>query len=313
MVTSRRADKIQIELAHTQRIQVINKPVTTQLIITKTDGKPLFARVSTDKGWLVSESAELDQNVDRQTLQVTINPSEIFRPRATGRVVIELETGERINTAIDVEKVSWWSPRTNIPAAVAFVALVGICIFLVGNLFIEPGKAEGLTIVVDPSSEVVLVNGEKVGKGSFVHYPNPPLGTLQLDVVQSNFAPYRGTVKLEQNDVKEQIVVLKLINPMNFKPSPGMTRDKTIVAKEAKIPIKKMNECLVHKTIMNTGESRILIYIGDDGKSNGVEIEGPLALDSPVKECLTRQAATVSHKPLTGGDYAIIAVYLGEK
>ena len=87
MVTSRRADKIQITTAHTQRIKVINKPITTQLTITKTDR----AHVCTGfygQGLARRRAGELDQNLDTQVLNVQINPAELFQPRATGRVVL---------------------------------------------------------------------------------------------------------------------------------------------------------------------------------------------------------------------------------
>jgi len=283
------------------------------LTITKTDNKPLFAKISTDKGWLVAEKGELDQNLAEQKLKLFINPAEIFRARDVGKVVLQLETGEKLSSSIEVEKVSWWSPRTNTPAAVAFVGLLGLFIFMLGFYFVEPGSAEGLTIIVDPSSEVVLVNGKKVGSGSYIHYPNPPLGELQLDVVQSNFAPYRGIIELEKGDIKDTIVRLKLSNPMTFRPPPGMTRDKTFVREKGRIPRAKMDECLAQKTVEGGGESRIVIWLGDNGKSTGVEIEGTLSEDSVVKDCLIRQAATVSYKPLTGGDFAVIAVTLGDE
>ena len=203
---------------------------------------------------------------------------------------------------------------TNVPAFIGTVFLLGIAFFLVGNTFFTTQKAEGLNVVVDPNSEVVLINGSKVGSGSFVHYPNPPVGELQITVLQSNFTPHRSTVSIAANEQKDVIVRLKLSSEMNFRPTADMKRDNTIQTEEiyALLPIEDMNRCLDLNGASATGETRVVIYLGDNGKARGIELEGTAADNSVIRECLTRQAATVVYRPLVGGDYAVFAIVLGE-
>ena len=314
IVGRKRAQNILVTLASDADIKLIAKTITVIVNIEKTDEKPLFARVSTDKGWLVSEQNELDESAKKQTVRLRINPAEVFNKREVGRFILQLETGEKISTPIDVEKISWWSPMTNIPAFIGTVFLMGIALFLIGNTFFKTVNAEGLNVVVDPTSEVVLINGTKVGSGSFVHYPNPPVGDLQITVLQSNFTPHRGTVTIGADEQKDVIVRLKLSSEMSFRPTTEMKRDNTIQTEEiyGLLPIENMNRCLDLQSVTGTGETRVVIYLGENGKARGVELDGIAATDSVVKECLTRHAATVVYRPLVGGDYAVFAVVLGE-
>jgi len=307
-----RAQNIEITHNHSTKFKVIQMPVTSTLTVHKRDQRPLFARVSTDQGWLVAFPAELDQDAESQEIEVRINPKAIYQTRVTGKVTIQLETGEKLSTPFDVERVSWWSPLANVPAFIGTVALLGMCVFMLTVLLFNEERAEALEILVDPSSEAILINGKKVGSGSRAYEQALPLGLLQLDVVQSNFAPHRSFIEMEPGITKLEIVQLKLTSQMDFRPSPDMTLDKTIKIEDiqAKIPDQQMFECMKERTMMREGVNKVIIYLGQDGKAAGVDIEGPISKDSVVNNCLTRQAATISHLPLTGGDYAVLVVHL---
>ena len=124
---------------------------------------------------------------------------------------------------------------------------------------------------------------------------------------------YSG-VLIAANEQKDVIVRLKLSSEMNFRPTADMKRDNTIQTEDiyALLPIEDMNRCLDLNGASATGETRVVIYLGDNGKARGIELEGTAADNSVIKECLTRQAATVVYRPLVGGDYAVFAIVLGE-
>ena len=315
LATASRAGNIEIQKSHEGSITVVNQKATVTLTIVKKDKNPLYANVSTDCGWLFASPATLHETAETQEIQVQIDPASIFDSRVTGRVVLQLETGEKIFTPISVEKVSWWSPMANIPAFAGTLALISIALFLTTQIRLPSGSAEALNIRIDPSAEIILINGDKVGSGSFHHIPRPEIGNYRLQVIQANFQEYTNEFKLEEGEIRNEIVRLRLKNQMDFRPTAGMKRDTSIQVKQIEkiLPVDDLQKCATSNSKSNsTEESKLLIYLGRNGHAQGVEIDGPLSGNPKVTDCLTRRAATVRTDSLTDGDYAVIGVYLSD-
>jgi hypothetical protein len=286
-------------------LRIANRPLSTEIRLRNAGDVRWSGRVSTDEGWLIAQPTRLDPNKREQVITVRINPRDLFESPGLGNVTIQTDTGERVSIAFEVTKTANLLPFAIAAGAVALLGLVAFVAFAAFQLLGEPSPAKGLTITVDPTSEAIPLDGEKVGSGSQVNVPAPNAGQVTITVVQSNYRTHEQVVTLDPGRTTMVPVTLQLARDLDFRPAPDMRNANLGKGAAKKIPRAALDQCI------RAGQGgalagQVRIYIGPDGKAAGITIEGDEIEDPAVVRCLTRHAATVRFPPLKDGDFAAV-------
>jgi len=265
------------------------------------------ARVTTDEPWLHVEPARLEAGKREHTLQVRIDPRDVPAKKATAVVTVQTEQGDRASLVFEIQRKR--SPAPLI-AGVLGIAGLGAALAALGatqGWFAPPDRS--VTIVVDPTSEDILLDGASAGTGSQVVLSEPPGGTVTVTVLQPNFTTWIQPVDFAAYAGGVLAVRLDLASDLSFRPTAEMkqgTVDEEVLQQVMPPRTKAMDDCARRAAGAEPIEGSVRIFVGRDGVAMGVETEGGGASDPEVRDCLVRQAAAVRLPAVADGDYAIV-------
>ena len=84
---------------------------------------------------------------------------------------------------------------------------------------------------------------------------------------------------------------------MDFRPDPSLVIGDSGPAPLRSVPTQLMDNCMLIGDLTPPATTRLVVYIGADGKASGIEIDGPADQDPNVRRCLIRQAASIAFHP----------------
>lgn len=290
-------------------VRVYGSPYVELLLLRNTADAPVSGTLEVDVPWLRVTPDSLDPAHREHRIEVRIDPSALTGDSDTGSVRVLVDHGLHIDVAFTAQRSD---PR--LPMAAAFGALLtGAALLLVAGILVfrtlGPGSS-GLTIQIDPAAMDIRLDGVQVGSGSRVHIDEPPLGQVTLTVSQPNFAPYTQELALERGRARVVDVHLELIQPMDFSPSPKLTKgqvDQDTARQVVGARGAAFDECI--RRVAAVGQvltGTVRVHLAKDGRAAGLEVQGAHIEDPEVRACLTRQAAAITFAPLERGDYATV-------
>jgi hypothetical protein len=291
-----------------RQVWVGGSPVTLRIDIRNGGDLPMSGHVTRDEPWLVIETAEIDPTLKEQTIIVHVSPDMLHGDQDTGRITLQTQSGERASIVFEVQRVSSVRRFAQFGAVlVGCVAMAVILGWLIMGFLHEPGS---LVISVDPYAESIQVDGVAVGSGERVFLDSLPNGPVTLQVSQSGFRTYTRSLNDIDRDLGRVDVVLELSNTLDFKPDRKMKRGAfsqeeatAVVGTRAAGFDRCIRDSAVPGQIL-TGTIRV--HIGDKGHAIGMQVDGKNTDLPEVRKCLERQAAVLSFRPLTEGDYATV-------
>lgn len=298
-----RAGNIEILGEPTRHLYLRRRTVKEVVQIRSRNKLPLYGTISTNVGWLHASPARLNGAQSQADISVRINPNEMVNAREVGRVSFHPEAGSTVHVKFDVQLIRSWSLPLLV---VAFIIALSVSVFsfrIFPNQSDPNRQAGGLVISVDPISNAIIVNGEKIGSGTSATFADPPIGSATISVTQSNFKPHQSTVYLEPGQIARELVVLELANKMDFRPDDSLVIGDLGPAPMRNVPTQLMDNCMHIGALTPPSTTKLTVYIGSDGKASGVEIDGPADNDPGVRRCLIRQAASIAFPPMKDGDY----------
>lgn len=307
---------IQVDGPERVEIQTIGqRPTEVSLIVRLIGDLPVAARITPDDPWVTAAPERLDPTMREHRVNLTVHPKRMFKDHDQTVVRIHNELGEQTEIIVDATRKFNWSPvLLGIAAVVAGAALVA-AVIVVGQQMLVPNTAKSLTVQVDPFSEYVLLDNEKIGDGRVARIDQPPVGEHTVTVVQDNFKQYGETITLKPNQVLVLPVRLELDSPLDWSP-----RDD---AESVEVPLpdgpedrkqrQELEERMMHCLDQTPAafapyEGTVEIYIRHNGKVAGVTFWGNDPLPRPVHECLRRHGATVSYPPMRPGTHLVLPV-----
>jgi hypothetical protein len=256
--------------------------------------------------WLLVAPARLDPldgaSGALQRFSVAIDPAQMPSSRATGEVVVRSRTGDVVTFHFEVERrFNWMAVLRGAGLAIAVASLVILAALGIQQL-IRPGDGEVLTIHIDPGSEFVLFDGERIGQGDLVQMSRPPAGAHTILIQQRNFRTHEQQVDIAPDGRHELRVDLVLDAQLAFVPGPNEVAAPEPAGAAAALG-EAIEPCLAGPQVAGAPfESSVLAYLLRDGSVGGIHLSGnaPPAID----RCVRRRVAALRYAPLSSGDYA---------
>jgi hypothetical protein len=266
---------------------------------------PPAAEVRSAVPWLQAWPDRLDPVAERgakvQSFTVTAVPSLMPAASATGEVLVQNSFGESLTYQFAVERrYNWASLLRGVGLSVAVAAMVILTALALQHL-LTPGYGELLTIRIDPSSDVVLLDGDRIGAGPVVQVARPRIGTRRITAALNNFASAERDVVIRAGDALAVDIVLDLTAPLTFTPTANDTRADAPSEAEAQTR-SAIGACLERLPPDHSAfAAELSVFVLRDGSPGGVHLRGRATPE--VERCVRRQVAAQRYAPLTTGDF----------
>lgn len=267
---------------------------------------PPAAQVTSLVPWLQAWPDRLDPVADRgakvQSFSVTAVPSLMPGRNATGEVVVKNRFGESLTYQFAVERrYNWAGLLRGVGLSMAVAAIVILTALGVQQL-LTPGYGDLLTIRVDPSSDVVLLDGERIGDGSIMQIARPRIGTRRITAALNNFASGEREIVIRAGDQLEVDIELELTAPLAFSPGPNDARAAPPSGADSQTRA-AVDGCLKRLPAAHPAFSaEVYVFVLRDGSAGGVQLRGRVPAE--LERCVRRHVAAQRYAPLATGDFA---------
>lgn len=159
---AQKAPRLQIDGDEAQRVVAWRSPVTVRFVVRNAGSGSMSGRVFSDRDWVQVKPSRLDPDVQRQTIEVTVNPNGMPRAKAVSLVTIVADHGERRVLTIETQ-------RQVVPGGaktvLAVSGVVVLALLVTGVLWavrpapppVEAGPPTRLVVTVDPPIGQIFV------------------------------------------------------------------------------------------------------------------------------------------------------------
>lgn len=292
---------------------VYGRPVTLSHLKVRFIGAlPLDGQIQSDADWLEVEPKlirPLDTPPETTTsgkkvriipFQVTIHPSRMPGPEASGSVTVLNSTGDRATYRIDATRTFNWLGLIKASTALVLILLLLAGVSYLAMEILTPRHGKILVIRLDPSAEVVMLDEQVIGRGTMVRHLNPAAGERRLTIVQPNFRTVERTITIRPQEEQEVMIELELDSDLSYSPQPDEKRVNPPPG-TARVAEDAISPCL--DLLGGTPvKARAEITIVKNGHVGAIRIDGKVP--EPASTCIKRRLAAVRTDPLSGGDYA---------
>lgn len=269
---------------------------------------PVAARVIVDDTWLSVDPDRLSPTRREHVVIVTVHPDKMFKDEDQSTVRLFNDLGEQVEVTIAARRSVNWSALFIGISVVLGVIAIALAAWWLSTLF-TPNTARSLVVNVYPTSEYILLDGEKIGIGQSALLERPLAGSHRLTVVQQNFEVYEDEISLVRDEQAVRTVRLKLSNSLGWSPSPGAKRGTLDVSSLRDLP-QRLQGCvaLTPQSFPNYN-LEVRITVKDTGIAGDVSLVGRTGIPTPVANCLRDHGATLAVPPLANNaDYAVVSV-----
>jgi curved DNA-binding protein CbpA len=156
-----KSPRLQIDGAEAQRVVAWRSPVTVRFVVRNAGSGTMSGRVFSDRDWVQVKPSRLDPDVQRQTIEVTVNPKGMPRSKAVSLVTVVADHGERKVLTVETQ-------RQLIPGGSKTV-------FAVGGLLLVALLVTGVLWAVRPVPPLVEAAGPPT---RLVVTVDPPVGQI---------------------------------------------------------------------------------------------------------------------------------------
>ncbi len=160
---AQKSPRLQLDGPEMQRVVAWRSPVTVRFVVRNAGSGAMSGRVFSDRDWVQVKPARLDPEVQRQTIEVTVNPKGMPRSKAVSLVTVVADHGERKVLTIETQ-------RQLVPGGIKTLlavggGLFGLAVLLTGVLWavrpapppVEAGPATRLVVTVHPPVGQIFV------------------------------------------------------------------------------------------------------------------------------------------------------------
>jgi hypothetical protein len=88
-----KSPRLQIDGEEAQRVVAWRSPVTVRFVVRNAGSGTMSGRVFSDRDWVQVKPSRLDPDVQRQTIEVTVNPNGMPRAKAVSLVTVVADHG----------------------------------------------------------------------------------------------------------------------------------------------------------------------------------------------------------------------------
>lgn len=237
------------------------------------------------------------------SFSVHADPSKMPSNPAQGTITVSQSQGLPVTLSFTAERRRDWRGMllgAGLGLLIALAVIAGA--FALSMLFVDR-HAEELVVHVDPSAELVLLDGKKLQSDSDNHNifteKRPRAGEHELTVIQPNFKLEKRRISLQAGVSESETVKLVLDSALTHRPS----------ANDQPVPptseLRQATKRAVAQCFSRPGsypDTDVTVVFLRDGKVGAVNVRGNPP--DKVRECVRRRAAAIRYGSLTGGDYA---------
>lgn len=283
------------------------KPADLTIRVRLLGELPVAARVVTDDPWLTVTPDRLSPTRREHMLTVTVLPDKMYSDEDQSTVRLFNDLGEQVEVAIVARRsVNWSSLFIGVAAAVGLVAL-GLGAYWSLSFF-APNNASFLQVVVSPTSEAILLDGDKIGAGELARLDAPPAGMHRLTVVQRNFKTYEAEIELQRDEGRTVEVDLQLESKLDFRPRPDATRGKVADPNALQDVRERMERCTAETPRDQAPYAlSVTTLFRADGSAGAVRMTSDDAVPNAVALCL-RRAAAAAQVSVIDGDWTDVTM-----
>lgn len=273
-------------------IEVVGRKPAELVVRVRLLGElPVAARVMTDDPWLTVSPDRLSPRKREHLLTVTVHGDKMFNDEDRSAVRLFNDLGEQVEIEVSARRSVNWNGLVIAGFAALGVVGLGLATWLIISA-LTPSSAAFLQVIVDPTAEAIVLDGDKIGSGQIARIANPATGPHKLTVVQRNFEPYEATITLQADEGRTIEVPLRLSSSLDFRPHPDAKKGR-IADPLALDPVRvRMEKCTAQTPRDHAPYALVATMSFErDGAVAGVRLASNDHVPTEVAVCLRRTMA----------------------